>query len=175
MQLEKAGKKSIIKRPLFWIVLVLVIGFCIIIASEDEEDENLQGSKYDINIDLVKNGSPTLIPDITYEQAYHNFFGNPQWRGFVADTGENVVEFTGECTYYDEEAKVYIQFVLEEEDTFSMHYASMSVGDETITLDQQMFVELVYTPFATYSEEVLGKPLEEDVQDAFEDIYDLYY
>ena len=63
----------------------------------------------------------------------------------------------------------------DDDDSFSMYYAHMNVGDETITLDEQMFLELVYTPFATYSEEVLGKELEEDVQDAFEQIYESIY
>lgn len=176
MKLEKAEKKSFFKKPWFWIVAVIVlVGFVAILGSEDNSNDDLQGSKYDSNIEMVKKGSPELIPNITYEQAYENFFGNPQWRGFTADTGEQVVEFTGDCTYYDEEAEVYIQFVLEGTTAFSLYYAHINVNGETISLDEQTIVELVYTPFATYSEEVLGKPLDDDVQEAFEEIYNSYY
>ncbi len=176
MQLEKAGKTSIFKKPWFWIAIVaIVIVFVVIVSSQESTNDDLQGSKYDASIELVKNGSPTLIPNITYQQAYENFFGNPQWRGFTADTGEKVVEFTGECTYYDEDAQVYIQFVIEGTDSFSLYYAHMNIGDETITMGEQMFVELVYIPFEVYSEEVLGKELNSDVQEAFEEIYESYY
>lgn len=175
MQLEKAGKKSVFKKPWFWIVIAVVVGVIALVGSGEDSNGDLQGSKYDSNIEMVKSGSPELIPNITYEEAYDNFFGNPQWRGFTADTGEQVVEFTGECTYYDETAEVYIQFVMEGTTSFSMYYAHMNVGGETISLDEQTFIELLYTPFATYSEEVLGKQLDKDVQEIFEEIYNSYY
>lgn len=176
MQLEKAGKKSIFKKPWFWIaIIVAVIAIIALSGSDDGTSDDLQGSQFDSSIELVKGGAPLLIPDITYQDAYENFFDNPQWRGFTADTGEKVVEFTGDCLYYEEDAQVYIQFVIEEDDSFSMYYAHMNVGGETITLDEQTFIELVYTPFATYSEEVLGKELEDDVQEAFEQIYESMY
>lgn len=175
MKLEKAEKKSVFKRPWFWLVIaVAIIGVIAIVGSGDSNDD-LQGSVFDSNIDMVKKGSPELIPDITYGQAYENFFANPQWRGFTADTGEHVVEFTGDCTYYDEDAQVYIQFVIESETSFSMYYAHLNVGGETISVDEQTFVELVYTPFKTYSEEVLGRALDDDVERTFEEIYNSYY
>ena len=52
-----------------------------------------------------------------------------------------------------------------------MHYAGCTVGDEKFALSEQDFIGLVYTPFETYSQEVLGVDLSRDVQDAFEEIY----
>ena len=176
MKLEKEGKTNILKRPWFWIaVIAVIIAFVAIIGMGNDSSDDLQGSQFDSNIGLVKTGSPELIPHISYEQAYAYFFENPQWRGFVADTGENVVEFTGGCTYYEEDAIVYIQFVIEGADSFSMYYAHMTVGGETISLDDQTLIELIYTPFATYSEEVLGVSLDDEIQNAFEEIYNSYY
>lgn len=175
MKLETAERKSIFKRSWFLVVIVVAVIGIIAIAGSGGFSDDLQGSIFDSNIDMVKTGSPELIPHITYEQAYENFFSNPQWRGFTADTGESVVEFTGGCTYYDEDAKVYIQFVIESETTFSMYYAHLNVNGETIYADEQTFIELVYTPFETYSEEVLGKVLDDDIQRSFEEIYNSYY
>lgn len=174
MKLETAEKKSILKRPWFWVVIAVVVIGIIAIAGIDDADDDLQGSVFDSSIDMVKSGNPELIPNITYEQAYENFFGNPQWRGFTSDTGESVVEFAGDCTYDDEDARVYIQFVIDSESSFSLHYAHLNVGDETIPVDEQTFIEFVYTPFETYSEEVLGKALDDDVQRAFEEMYNSY-
>lgn len=152
------------------IALIVVMGTLVGCSGEDSSGE-LQGSSWNANISMVQNGYPVLIPHITYKDAYENFFGNPQWRGFEADDGSEVVEFSGECTYYDEEAAVYIQFVIDDEESFSMWYAGIHVGDEEIVADEQLFVELVYTPFATYSEEVLGETLSQDIQDAFAEMY----
>lgn len=131
-----------------------------------EINQELQGTKSDSNIAKVQNGYPVLIPNITYKEAYNYFFSDPQWRGFEADDGSHVVEFSGGCLYYEEDATVYIQFVIED-DSFSMWYASIAVGDEMFVADGEMFIDLVYAPFATYSEEVLGETLSEDVRDAF--------
>lgn len=132
---------------------------------------DLQGSRFDSNIYMVQNGNPQLIPNITYKDAYDNFFGNPQWRGFKADDGSDVVEFSGDCTYMDEEAEVYIQFVIDDEESFSMYYAGLTVDGEKFEVDEQTFLELVYNPFETYSEEILGEELGQDVQDAFDELF----
>ena len=170
MKVEGAGKKSVFKKPWFWIVVVVLVVAIGGGAAGLSGDEDMQGSVFNINIDSVKNGNPEMIPDITYGDAYDNFFANPEWRGFTADTGEEVVEFSGDCTYY-----VYIQFVLDEDgESFSICYAKIKVGEEEIDLDEQTFVELVYNPFSAYSEDVLGKPLDDDVQAAFEEMYNSY-
>ena len=164
-------KNLVIKKSCFFLIAVVVLMNALVGCSESDTNDDLQGSIFDSNILMVKNGHPELIPDITYEEAYDNFFSNPQWRGFEADDGSEVVEFSGECTYYDEEAEVYIQFVIEDEESFSMYYAGLTVGDEEFAVDEQTFVELIYTPFETYSQEVLGGELDQDIQDAFAEIY----
>ncbi|MBR2477148.1 MAG: hypothetical protein IKB50_03315 [Clostridia bacterium] len=164
-------KTNFITKIICLILAMLLMSATFCGCSEKDTSSKLQGSRFDSNISMVKNGHPELIPDITYEEAYDNFFANPQWRGFEADDGSEVVEFSGECTYDGEDAEVYIQFVIEDEESFSMYYAEMTVGDETFEVDEQTFIELVYTPFETYSQEVLGKDLDRDVQDAFAEIY----
>ena len=164
--------KKYLQKTGVLIIVVLIVMISLTACSSDDSSEELQGTKFDSNISMVQDGYPVLIPDITYKEAYDYFFGNPQWRGFEADDGSDVVEFSGECTYYDEEATVYIQFVIDDEESFSMWYAGISVGEEQFDADEQLFIELVYTPFAIYSEEVLSEVLSQDVQDAFAEMYD---
>ena len=164
-------KKVLFKKILATMIPIVVLVISLVGCSDIETNSDLQGSRFDSNISMVQNGYPELIPNITYKDAYDNFFVNPQWRGFKADDGSDVVEFSGECTYCDEDAEVYIQFVIEDEESFSMYYAGLTVGDEKFAADEQTFIELVYKPFETYSQEVLGEDLDQDVQDAFAEVF----
>ncbi|SEC01570.1 hypothetical protein [Paenibacillus sp. GP183] len=69
----------------------------------------------------VKNGKNSSYPDVTYEQAFQNFFGSPTWKYFRSTTGANVVEFSGYCTYADVEVKAVLQFIIsDDEQTFQI-------------------------------------------------------
>lgn len=73
-------------------------------------------------VNFVKEGHPNSYPGITYEEAFHSFFSNPQWYYFEAETGEDVVEFTGNCLYYEKEVEVMVQFVLDyKNNTFEIY------------------------------------------------------
>lgn len=52
-----------------------------------------------------------------------------------------------------------------------MYYAGLTVGDEKFDADEQTFIQLVYNPFELYSQEILGKDLDKNVQDSFEEIF----
>ena len=164
--MKKCSKK-------FDVLAIIMAVFMLSLAgcSKTETNSDLQGTKFDSNISMVQNGHPELIPNITYKEAYDYFFADPEWRGFTADDGAEVVEFSGECTYYDEDAKVYIQFVIDDEESFSMYHASLTVGEEKFTVDDQTFIELIYNPFEMYSQEVLSEELDQEVQDAFTEIF----
>ena len=164
-------KKNILKKIGVLIVAMVVFMLSLVGCAETDTDSDLQGSRFDSNISMVQKGHPELIPNITYKEAYDYFFANPKWRGFTADDGSDVVEFSGECTYYDEDAEVYIQFVIDDEESFSMYHASLTVDGEKFTVDDQTFIELIYVPFETYSQDVLGEDLDQEVQDAFVEIY----
>lgn len=105
----------------------------------DSDDEHVLG---------VKNGHPVTYPDICYGDAFDNFFGTPTWKYFQADTGEDVVEFTGYCTYHDVEVKARLQFILETDGTIT--YGAMSFNDVPQT--QIITATMVETAFDTYME-----------------------
>ena len=70
---------------------------------------------------LVKSGNLNSYPDIEIETAFADFFSSPKWKYFEAETGEDVVEFTGYCTYMEKKVKAKMQFlVVENSDTFEI-------------------------------------------------------
>lgn len=71
------------------------------------------------------------LPDyekVTIEEAFHKFFKNPKWKYFVSEDHEEIVEFTGNCVYQEQEVKAKIQFVLNKGDqTFKLK--AMALND----------------------------------------------
>lgn len=57
---------------------------------------------------MVKGLYNENCPDLTNEQAFSDFFQTPQWCYFSINDGQNVVAFTGDCTFRDAAAKVLI-------------------------------------------------------------------
>lgn len=125
-----------------------------ILASEDE------------NVLMVKNGTNSNYPDVTYGEAFETYFGTPEWRYFKGtqegpdDDGDgksdytnddiDVVEFTGYCTYADVEVKALIQFVLDTDaGTFEAQYLSFNeVPQSGLQLGA-----LLESVFETYAQE----------------------
>lgn len=162
--------KLIINRVISAIITITVLLFSLVGCGG--VSDQLQGTRFNEYVSEVQNGSPELIPEITYKEAYNYFFGNPQWRGFTADDGDNVVEFSGDCTYKDEPATAYIQFVINYDDTFYIHYANCTVDGEKVELGESDIISLTYKPFELYSKENLDTELDQSVKDAFAEMYD---
>ena len=83
-----------------------------------DQAENI-ADKEDENVLSVKNGYPENYPDVTFGDAFDNFFGSPTWKYFEGENGEDVVEFTGYCTYQEVEVKARLQFILNGDGTFT--------------------------------------------------------
>ena len=65
---------------------------------------------------MVKSGSPEGYPNITYEEAFNDYFSNPKWKDAGKDkAGNKVVHFTGNCYYLDQIAVAEIEFTVYEE------------------------------------------------------------
>ena len=64
----------------------------------------------------VKEGCPAQYPNITYEQAFENYFANTTWDACGQDEyGNEVVKFTGVCTYLGSDAVAEVTFTIYEE------------------------------------------------------------
>lgn len=87
-------------------------------------------------VQMVKGGYRSDAPELTYEDAFSAFFGTPRWKYFEGEDGEDVVEFTGDCTYQDVPVKARIQFVVDEENgTFEAAYLALNeVPQDALTL-----------------------------------------
>ena len=87
-------------------------------------------------VQMVKGGYRADNPNVTYEDAFTSFFGTPRWKYFESEDGQDVVEFTGDCTYQDVPVKARIQFVVDEENgTFEASYLAFNeVPQDALTL-----------------------------------------
>ena len=76
--------------------------------------------RQDEHVLFVKNGHPVSYPKIPYGKALDEFFEDAKWKYFKAESGEEVVEFTGYCLYQDTKVKARLQFILDmDEGTFT--------------------------------------------------------
>lgn len=106
-------KKQQRNKKVIWIVGLIfgMIAVCIGLATYNNNSYIL----------MVKDGYNTSYPNSTYGVAFENFFGSPTWTYFKSDGGEDVVEFTGDCTYQNAKVKAKQQFVLNmDEGTFEV-------------------------------------------------------
>lgn len=94
-----------------------------------------QKTKYGVELDrypYVETIKSAKMPgySCTYNQAFSYFFGNPKWRHFTSNEGFEVVEFTGDCEYYNQPVKALIQFKITSKDnnymTWKTHYLSFN-------------------------------------------------
>lgn len=78
------------------------------------------------DVSLVKEGSFNSYPDVPIGDAFESFFTDSSWESFESKEGDTIVEFTGVCTYMEQEVDATIQFVLYEDKTFEMTYFDMN-------------------------------------------------
>ena len=99
------------------------------------------GNRY---VQMVRNGSPMTWPNVTYDEAFSNFFGSPRWTHFVSDDGLQVVQFTGDMEYGGSPVNALIQFVVDmESGTFDATFLSFNEVPQT----QLMLLTLINTVF----------------------------
>ena len=135
---EPEERKGSSFKPLliFLLIVGLVSGACYLIFNTPAG--SVVGIE-DEHITFVKNGSPVSYPDITYDEAFSEFFGNTSWEYFVSDKGLDVVEFHGDCMYYDTEITVTIQFVLDMDDgTFEMEYDAFNDVPQSVFMSYSL-------------------------------------
>ena len=83
------------------------------VTNDVEEAVQAEATKDNEFVLSVKEGSLSSY-DVKFKDAFANFFSSPTWKYFQAETGEQVVEFTGYCTYMEKKVKAKLQFIVEE-------------------------------------------------------------
>ncbi len=103
---------------------------------KDADNENVLG---------VKNGYPENYPDCKYGDVFDEFFADPTWQYFKSTENRDIVEFTGYCTYMEQEVKARLQFILNNDDTFEASALSFNDVPQskliTVTLLTKAFSE----------------------------------
>lgn len=156
-------------------IVVVALALLIVIGSQMSNSDDMQGSSLNfVKIDKVRELSPEGAGGITYNQAYENFYGSPDWKHFVSDNNIDVVEFSGECTYYEKPGMVYIQFQLDDNDEIQGYYVGFKEEgkDEKTELETDEKAVMLFKPFEEYAENEKNKPLtEEEVEALYGDYY----
>ena len=104
---------------------------------KDADNENVLG---------VKNGYPENYPDCKYGDVFEEFFADPTWQYFKSTEDRDIVEFTGYCTYMEQEVKARLQFVLNNDDTFEA--SALSFND--VPQSKLITVTLITKAFSDY-------------------------
>lgn len=91
----------------------------------------LMGSSKTAYVNAVKNGNLHSYPNMTIGAAFDKFFGSPKWRGYDADNGKKVAEFTGKFMHMGKQADFLVQYTVENDGSFEASYSS--IDGKTIT------------------------------------------
>ena len=118
---------------------------------------------------MVKNGYPQSYPDCPYGKVFDEFFGSPTWTYFKGESGEDVVEFTGYCTYREAEVKARLQFILNvSEGTFES--GALSFND--VPQVELITVSMIEKAFQTYMENHQITDDQSNLENDLEQVFD---
>lgn len=95
-------------------------------------------------IEVVKEGYLENFSDVTVRNAFNYAFFEPYWRYYEAQTGEHVVELSGDILFQGKDGHAILQFVVNEQtEQFSLR--AMKFNDTVLnTAQKQQLVGLVY-------------------------------
>ena len=105
------------RLTVFWVISLLFVGIFI---------AGCGGEKYDKNVQLVRNGTLKMNPNVPIGKALDQFFANGKWKSFTSTENKSVVEFNGECSWYNAPAKMTIQFIIVGENAFNLEYVGIN-------------------------------------------------
>ena len=80
---------------------------------------------YDKYVTQVREGSLYSYPNVPVGKAFDQFFTNEKWRSFESTEGKTIVEFTGDCSWYNAPAEMTIQFVIKGRE-FEVNYVGIN-------------------------------------------------
>lgn len=110
------------KRTIFWLIPIgILISLCVYYWPQEEITEH----EY---IDYVKESA---YGSITYDELMANNCSEQNWVYFATNRGQDVVEFKGTCTIKDEQQKVNLQFLVDENIT-TVELGAMLIANEQV-------------------------------------------
>lgn len=111
----------------------------------------------------VKEGAPDQYPTITYEMAFGDYFEHPTWEVHGKDEdGNEVVRFTGTCSYLGNDVIAEIRFkVYKDQERFVV--SAVKINDEDMGALGNVIVMDVFEEYQDYR---AGKEAKADAADA---------
>lgn len=143
-------KKNIFMHVCIAMFTVILMVFSITGCTESTEAEssNIEttSSQYDETVERVRNNTYYIDSDVTFGEAFDNFFGNYTWESIPDDGLGHFCRFTGYCYHGDDPTKCEIEFI---------EYDDGSVVADTLKIDgvEEEFVvlaELLDSVFEDY-------------------------
>ncbi len=95
------------------VILLVVIGVYV----------TSSGGASDKYIQVVKEGTLDGYPQMTVGEAFDSFLADPEWESGISDADERFVNVKGGITYYDEDAEILVQFIVDEENNLFQYNA----------------------------------------------------
>lgn len=132
-------------------ILAIISIVLIIFSVASMPKNNTELSNSNVYVETIQ---ATNLEDseYTYKEIFNDFFANPTWKHFTSEDGQEIVEFTGECTYDESEVKVTIQYLItnETETTLEWELAYFDIDGES--QDLSMFDGMVKTAIESYQQ-----------------------
>lgn len=130
--------------------ILAVISIILIIFSVT----SLPGNKATtVNTDVYEQTIQESILDdssYTYKEVFNGFFANPIWEHFTGDENQEIVEFTGECSYQEKDVKVTVQYLITNETEASVEYELIYFDIDGEPQDLTTFEEMISAAIESY-------------------------
>ena len=100
---------------------------------------------YDKNVMFVREGTMYINPSVPVGKAFDQFFANSKWKSFKSTDNLLIVEFNGDCNWFNAPAKMTIQFRIED-DEFYLHH--LNINDVAMDeIDSMSIIEKVLSEY----------------------------
>ena len=132
---KKDNKKKIISIVVGCVCLI--IAAVLIFGEAFSASEKTGGT--DKYVEIVQEGSLYYFPDETVEEAFDDFFADPEWKSFVSEDGDRIVEFNGTCEYYGEDENLCMQFTVDE-DTSEFEITYVDIAGESFGIEDLEYI-----------------------------------
>ena len=80
-----------------------------------ENNQEIEGYEY---IQWIRSSFLQMEPLISIDEAFGLYFDTQDWDFFVANTGESIVEFSGESMYTGDLIRTCLQFIVDKENDY---------------------------------------------------------
>ncbi len=131
------------RRPLPLVVGVFLLAAVIVIPILTSGGI---GDKY---IQIVKNGTLNTYPQKTVGEAFDGYLDNPKWESGLSEDKQRFVNVKGGILYYEKEAEIVVQFLVNEEyDSFQYNACEINGFSQNDLIVWRLFENIYGTEWA---------------------------